>query len=292
MGPKQPEPVRRFAAVYLALHHPTLGPKTQEARSFGIDPRLGHDDYGAPRVRPGFSDERADVRRLAARIGRHELVRWGDAGLLYALADSHFREGRKLAAEALLAIGDEEAEVSVPLAWLDDVRLFALAESRVKATREVALTLIERHYDRVGAARRLAWLMESPDRDVRLFAVRLLWKQHRRDGASQGALGQFLRTVMFGLPPGRMERRELDDGGPAARNYPASVAKRRLIEVMRDFAVEDRAFADAVVPVFDEFMASAAKGEWQACVAALARIRSVHHGVDTRLPAAQESARG
>ena len=44
----------------------------------------------------------------------------------------------------------------------------------VKATREIALTLVRRHYERIGGARRLAWLMESPDREVRLFAVRLL----------------------------------------------------------------------------------------------------------------------
>lgn len=293
MGAKQPEPVRRFAATYLAVHHPELGPTTNESRSLAISPRLGHEAYGLTHVRSGFSDERADVRRLAARIGRHELVRWGDAALVYELADSRFREGRGLAAEALFGIGDEDADVSVPEDWLDDVRLFALAESHVKATREIALTLISRHYDRVGGARRLAWLMESPDRDVRLFAVRLLWQKHGREGASGDALRQFLRTVLFGLPPGRMERRELDDDLATARPFPASVAKRRLIEVMRDLAIEDRDFANVVVPVFDEFMASAAKGEWQACVAALARIRATHDDIDTRLPpAVGETARG
>lgn len=285
-GPKQAEPVRRFAATYLAVHHPVLGPTTNEGRSLAIAPKLDHSAYGLAYVRSGFTDERADVRRLAVRVGRQELVRWGDAALVYELADSRFREGRQLAAEALFGIGDEDAEISVPSEWLDDVRLFALAESHVKATREIALTLIERHYDRVGGARRLAWLMESPDRDVRLFAVRLLWRKHGREGASGEALRQFLRTVLFGLPPGRMERRELDAELAPARPFPASVAKRRLVEVMRDLAIEDRAFADVVVPVFDEFMASAAQGEWQACVAALARIRATHGDVETKLPPA------
>ena len=89
---------------------------------------------------------------------------------------------------------------------------------------------------------------------------------------------------MFGLPPGRMERRELDAEMPS-RALPASVAKRRLIEVVRDFALEDASFAQAVVPVLDEFMHSTAKGEWHACVVALARIRRAHPSVPTALPA-------
>ena len=41
------------------------------------------------------------------------------------------------------------------------------------------MELIRRHYVRLGGAARLGWLMESPDREVRLFAVRLLWERHR-----------------------------------------------------------------------------------------------------------------
>jgi len=67
-----------------------------------------------------------------------------------------------------------------PLEWLLPNEIFALAESSEKTARELALALIRRHYDRLGGASRLAWLMESPDRDVRLFAVRLLWEKYRQ----------------------------------------------------------------------------------------------------------------
>jgi hypothetical protein len=194
--------------------------------------------------------------------------------------------------------------------------VFALAESTVKSSREVASALIRRHYRRLGGAAKLAWLMESPDREVRLFAVRLLWEQHRPlsiptswspakgPGARPGAtpvgpeaearfdtgedLRQFLRTVMFGLPPGRMERREPIEGLPT-RRLSASESKRRLIEVVRDLALEDEQFAGVAVSVLDEFMHSHARGEWQGCVAALARIRRTHPGITTQLPPATET---
>jgi hypothetical protein len=109
-------------------------------------------------------------------------------------------------------------------------------------------------------------------------------ERHRpRPGAEPGAfddvaaLRQFLRTVLYGLPPGRVERR----GGPEAGKLPerplaASVAKRRLVESMRDLGVQQLGFAQIVAPVLTEFTLSEAKGEWQACVAALTALRAAH----------------
>jgi hypothetical protein len=319
LSPDQAEPVRRFASTYLRVHHPDLNATMDEARQYGIKPMLPRQSYTLSRVGPLFTDASADVRWLARAIGRHELVRWGDRTLVYQLAASRHREGRRLAAEALLHIGDSDADPTLvpPADWLVPAQVFGLAESPIKATREIALTLIRRHYERLGGAHKLAWLMESPDREVRLFAVRLLWEKHRpvaRPVARQAeqpagqpvgqppdqppgqppgqferfdsvqALQQFLRTVLFGLPPGRMERRESTGEALPDRPLPASVAKRRLIGVVRDMAEDEREFAQIVIPVLEEFMHSQAKGEWQSCVAALARIRSAHPGLDTGLP--------
>jgi hypothetical protein len=237
---------------------------------------------------------------LAAR----ELLRWGDRTLLYRMADSAHRETRVAAAEMLLELGaaDAEARELPPVDWLTPAEVFQLAESAHKATREVAVVLIRRHYERLGNAERLGWLMESPDREVRLFAVRLLWERHRplpapphwkpKKGTptpsegrfdSVAALRQFLRAVLFGLPPGRMERRELKE--LPERALPSSIAKRRLVEVVRDLALEEAAFAEVVLPVLEEFITSQAKGEWQACVQALAAIRRAHAALPSLLPA-------
>jgi hypothetical protein len=56
----------------------------------------------------------------------------------------------------------------------------------------------------------------------------------------------------------------------------SSTAKRNVVEVVRDLGVEDAAFAAIVAPVLAELMGSIAKGEWQACLAALMRLRSAH----------------
>jgi hypothetical protein len=297
-GPKSPEPVRTFAATYLKAHHPDLGPRLAEAKALGIKPRLRHADYPLATVRPLLFDDRADVRRLAAAIAGEELVRWNDRALVYELAGAQHKEPRGLGAELLMGLVVEGDVRRVPAAWLDGRQLFQLAESPHKAAREVALTLIRRLYDQVGGAERLTWLMDSPERDVRLFAVRLFWDRHRPKpwpldlvprkaiGAVIGterfadlpALQQFARTVLFGLPPGRIgERDPVIEGAPRPeRALPASVAKRRMIEALRDVALEDVELARAVAPVLHEMSESLAKGEWQASVQALTSLRTHH----------------
>jgi len=294
----KPEMIRTFAATYLKAHHPELGKRLPEARALGITPRLGAEAYTKDIVRPLLEDDRVDVRRLAVAITGEEFVRWNDPDVVYELAGSARPEPRALGCELLLGVLVEGDARRAPAAWLDGPRLFRLAESPHKAAREVALTLIRRLYDTVGGAERLAWLMDSTERDVRLFAVRLFWDRHRpkpwptgfvprkQVGAAIGmdrftdlpALRQFARVVLFGLPPGRIgERDALIEGAPKPeRALPASVAKRRLIEAMRDVALEDVELAKAIAPVLGEFAESTAKGEWQASVQALTALRAAH----------------
>lgn len=291
--------VRRFAASYLLLHHPNLGPRLEASRSLGIKPKLKSKDYSQGRLRDLLFDPRVDVRTFAATIARSEIIRWNDASLAYDMASSSFRETRIVGAEAVLGIGAEPSDKALapPLSWLDADRAFAMAESPTKATREIALTLVRRHYESIGSAEKLAWLMDSPDREVRLFAVRLLWEKHRPLAGpadekqerfdSDTTLREFVRTVLFGLPPGRMERRDGDSG--AERPLPASVAKRHIVDVVREMSVESFAFAQIIAPVLEEFLASRAKGEWHSCVAALAHMRATHPGLETALPKAMES---
>ncbi|MFT3691895.1 MAG: hypothetical protein QM831_02055 [Kofleriaceae bacterium] len=296
-GKKQPETVRNFAATYLKCHHPDLGPRQAETKSLGITPRLGHDAYGLARVRPLFDDDRADVRRLAIAIAGEEMTRWNEPELVYQLAASANREPRQLGSELLLGVIVEGDGVRrVPANWVDGRRLFQLAESNQKAAREVALTLIRRLYDRVGGAERLAWLMDSPERDVRLFAVRLFWDRHRPAEQPVGfqprknvgidvgkqrftdlqALRQFARVILFGLPPGRIGERDAPLPGAPVPERPlaASIAKKRLIETLRDAALEDRELAVAITPVLEEMSSSIAKGEWQASIQALTQLRA------------------
>jgi hypothetical protein len=61
-----------------------------------------------------------------------------------------------------------------------------------------------------------------------------------------------------------------------AKKLSASVAKRHVIEVVRDLGVADKEFAEIIAPVLGEFTGSIAKGEWQACLSALMQLRAAH----------------
>ena len=305
LGDREPEPLRVFAQTYLRCHHPILGPEQAEAKALELKPALPREAYTAERVWPALFDHREDVRRFGVAMTRVELRRWGYQKRVYALAESDAKEVRNIAYEALRKIGEPTADAAITLQAeeLDPAAVFALLESLKRGARELGMELVLRHYARLGGPARLGWLMQSADRDVRMFAVRLLWEKHRpRDlpagwkprGARGGAelpadfgeagrfadteaLRAFLRYVLFSLPGGRAA--EGRDEALARRRIPASVAKRHVIEVVRDLAVEDAAFAEVVAPILSEVTGSLAKGEWQACLAALMQLRKAHPGL-------------
>jgi hypothetical protein len=294
LGAKEPEAVRLFAQTYLRCQHPSIGRDQPESKQFGIKPSIPRDEYSLERIWPALSDPRADVRKFAVTIARVELRRWHAQNRVYELGESFAKEVRNLAYDALMQAGEADAERDLALEpdELDAAQIFSMTESRKRSTRDVAMALIRKHYARIGGAERLGWLMQSADREVRLFAVRLLWEKHRPrsiprewkprmgtfergDGAfaDVDALRALLRRLLFMVPPLRSAEKVED---VRARKLPASVAKRHVVEIVRDFGLTDAAFAATVAPVLGEFTGSMAKGEWEACLAALVSFKSAH----------------
>ena len=298
-GEKEPEPVRVFAQTYLRCHHPVIGPAQSEAKELNLKPSLDRDAFTAARVWPMLRDERADVRKFALTIARAELRSWGYHTRVYELGDNPAKEVRTFAYDALLQAGDAAADAACTLApdELSAAGVLGMAESREQRTREVAMELFRRHYQRLGGAERLGWLMQSADREVQKFAVRLLWEKHRPralpagykppkpsgvpfeqagEFKDAGALGTLLRRTLLALPPGRAK--EAADAGPK-RRLPASEVKRNVVDIVRDLGVADAAFAEMVAPILMEMVGSAAKGEHEGCLAALAHLRKAHPNV-------------
>ena len=283
-GPKEPEAIRTFAQLYLRCHHPKVGKTEPEAKQLNIKPAIPRTAYTEALVWPCLWDLRADVRRFGVTIARVELRRWNAQSRVYELAESNAKEVRNLAYDALVSAGDPDAdpEFALKLDELDAAQIFSMTESRKRSTRDVAMELIRKHYGRLGGAERLGWLMQSADREVRLFAVRLLWEKHRPKRGPRDtrqpftdleALRGLLRRLLFMVPAVRsMEK--LDQA--RAKKLPASIAKRHVIEIVRDLGVADREFAEMVAPVLGEFTGSIAKGEWQACLSALMQLRAAH----------------
>ncbi len=293
-GAAESDNTRGFAQTYLRCHHPVLGPQEPQARQLGLSPQLSRDAFTLERLWPALFDPREDVRRFAASVARLELRRWGAQRRLAELCESDDRQVRNVALDAMLRAGDPAADpdTTLTLDELDAEVIFPLTESSKKSVRETGMELIRRHYARLGGVDRLAWLMQSAERDVRSFAVRLLWEKHRPRSTPKGwqpragvifddagrfadgvAMRGFLRRVLLALPPGASPG---GDDDKVRKHVPASVAKRRLVEVVRDIAVADAAFAAVVTPVLAEMTGSLAKGEWQACLAAVRAIESAH----------------
>jgi hypothetical protein len=293
-GQKEPEAIRAFAQLYLRCHHPKLGKREAETKQYGIKPAIPREAYSEERVWPCLFDVRADVRRFGVTITRLELRRWKAGARIYELAESANKEVRNVAYDALFQAGEADADpdLAIALDELDAAQIFSLTESRRRPTRDAGMDLIRKHYERIGGVERLGWLMQSADREVRLFAVRLLWEKHRPRGLPPGwrpasgkplpqgetfadaeALRALLRRLLFMVPPVRSA--EATDQ-VRAKKLPASVAKRHVIAVVRDLGLADAAFAQVVAPVLGEFTGSVAKGEWQACLAALMQLRAAH----------------
>jgi hypothetical protein len=183
-GAKEPEAVRTFAQTYLRCQHPKLGREQPETRQLGIKSSLKRDSYTFDRVWSALFDTRADVRRFAVAVTRAELRRWNAQTRVYELAESSAKEVRKVAYDALTQAGERHADPELALLpeELDAAQIFTMTESRKRSSRDVAMELIRKHYKRIGGAEKLGWLMQSADREVRMFAVRLLWEKHRPRG--------------------------------------------------------------------------------------------------------------
>jgi hypothetical protein len=292
--------VRVFAQTYLLCHHPGVGPEQEKSKQFGLKPYLKEHHYEPAKLWDMLFDERPDVRQFALQIVRSNLRKWGFHTRVYELVDLDAKEVRGLAYTALEGAGNEMADPQVTLRpeELDAAAIFQMTESTKRPTRQVAMELIRKHYSRLGGAERLGWLMQSADREVRLFAVRMLWEKHRPRSYPRGwkprkaadvpledggrfedaeALRGLLRRLLFGLPPGRAPA---GDSEAKRRHVSASVIKRNIVDLVRDLGAEDAAFAALVAPVLREFSGSLARGEWQTCLAALTYLNRVHPGLE------------
>ena len=287
--------VRSFAALYLQVHHPRLGPTMYECREYGITPRLGDDAYTYETITTCLDDERLEVRNLGIAICTWDIVRFNDSSILYSALNSPHKEPRQWAGRLMLRAGEPDKPdraPAIPMEYLLAEKVIPLTESMHRQVRLLAVSLIRKHYDLLGGAQRLVWLMQSADKSVRFFAVRMFWEKHRpgihpqsnyRHFDSTESLQEFLRIVLYGVPSGRGEHLSSGQEEGYIRRISASVGKKRLIEVIQSLAQEDKSFAETVIPVFQTFLHSKAKGEWQACLSALAHIKSSHSDLNVGL---------
>ncbi len=97
--------------------------------------------------------------------------------------------------------------------------------------------------------------------------------------AGHQGLSDFLRRVLFELPPARLQPAKVEEGEGVRERMkplPARRAKLELVQVMRDLALEDATFGRGVLPLLRDFMTSRGLSEQAACLVAVTRIEKAH----------------
>jgi hypothetical protein len=288
-------PLRSFALHYLRHHHALIH-MAETDRPLDPGQELPAEFLTFDRAKALVADSRAPQRALGLLWLRWELAGWAPPlSQMVALCELP-DEGVRAFAQLALTADDtrEHRRYRLDPAILTPEAVYRFCESADAATRAFGLTLIGLH-PRLAVPEELFRLTESPDRGVRSFVIRELWRLYRTrpstphwtpkvgEGpagrpqelpASTEAVRDFLRRTLFGIPPARAPRVRV--GG---RRLSARKAKLALIELCRDLAVEDAAFAERLRPLLAEFLGSRGASEQAACLVALTRIDAAHPGL-------------
>ncbi len=276
-GPAQ-APLGVFARKYMLRHHRDIC-LSQTDRPVDPGHEIPETFLTFARFEPLLADHRKPLRDFALEIAAWEFARWAPTGPeLVALCELPFAEVRNFVAESLLAAEDPKLRRRrVDPAVLPAEAVYRFCESLNPGARALGMQLIER----LPALRQpddLFRLTESPDRQVRAFAVRILWGLQRVTPARQEALRDWLRRTLFAIPPGRMPPVDEHDRALVAKLRPlaARKAKLALIDILRDLALNDVVLARLVEPIFVEFMESVGVSERAACLVAVTQLRHRH----------------
>lgn len=295
---EQPEAIRIFASQYIQAKHPILGP-IQTGHPLEGEHVIPRSMYTAQHFLGRLEDPREEVRQLALRIARYELKNWSVPSQdIFALCESSHEAARSFAIEALMGKPEDHEKDSKEDFYyspqeLDSNLVFALTENRRMQVRQAGIVLLSKHYSVLDGDQKILRLAESPDRDIRAQAVRILWQRYRRpatttrgwtpnkdhrsqiqpNAPSESLTGQdlllgFVKTVLFGIPPGRLKKQPKN----MVRPWKNSKAKVHMIELLRDLALEDQELYKMMRPVFEQFLASHHKTESLACLVALTQL--------------------
>ncbi|MCP4107734.1 MAG: hypothetical protein GY749_19680, partial [Desulfobacteraceae bacterium] len=173
---------RQFAVAYILSHHPGIClAETDRPVDPGAEIPEAFLEVG--RLMPLFSDQRRSLRNFALKLAKWEFARWSpDAADLVRLCSVRYEEVRQFTAKALTADdAPEHRKYRIDAGKLGTDAVIRFCESSYADIRQLGMALIQRHpeYQEPEA---LFSLTESPDRQIRAFAVRNLWILYRDKG--------------------------------------------------------------------------------------------------------------
>ena len=310
---KPDTPISKFAIQYLRSHHPELALRLNERP---VDPgaEIPESFITLARVTPLLQHAHAPLRNLGLDFAKYAFARWQpNAADLIALSESKYGDVREFVSKALLdELAAENKSYHLDATQLRPAEVYSFCEARTPSTRQLGMQLIQQ-FAQFQVPDALFQLTESPDRELRSFAVRLLWKLYKHYATT--AQWQPSLPLMPGLSKLDQAKREvaqkqLGTGLPKRpKNLPAdyaalqqllkrwlyelppgrmsterlsktlkplsaSQAKKALIDTFRDVALDDAEFAALVYPLFKNFTRSNGAMEQAACLVAVTRLQA------------------
>lgn len=308
---KDDDPLAAFALKYFRLHHADIALK-ENGVPVETGAEIPPDFLTFQQLEPLFGNRRKPLRDFALEVAESEFARWAPPmESLIDLCELRFPEVREFVTKALTADDHpDNHRFRLDPNVLTPSAVYTFCESNNQGARALGMLLIDKH-PRLRLPEELFRLTESPDRDVRAFVIRTFWSIYRERGttddwkpklavqpttgakarkdaesaaaeigdgaptrptnppAARDDLQILLRRVLFEIPPGRPPK---DADRRLLKPLPNRRAKLSLIETLRDLGMEDREFAQLILPLLREFMGSRGKSEFEACLVAVTRL--------------------
>ncbi|MCP4159146.1 MAG: hypothetical protein GY760_03655 [Deltaproteobacteria bacterium] len=289
--------LKNFAIKYFKLHHRDIC-LAETDRPVDMEAEIPEEFLSFERIMPLFFHDLDKVRVFALDLAKWEFARWAPAKELVDLSEAEDKKVARFVGKSLFAEDHPENRTF----RLDPKSLptsvsYRFCESFDSTTRDIGIKLISENSE-FQIAEELFRLTESSDRKLRSFAIRTLWFLYKgRDISSSyknsleedkivfpekpgnrpsedGSLRSLLGRILFELPGTKLDKESKK--GVNVKPLPTRKAKLSLIEVIRDFAVEDKDFAIEVSPLLTKFTRSLGVSEKAACLVAITRIHQAH----------------
>lgn len=291
---KQPGgPLSRLAMTYIELHHSGVA---QSLTDRPVDPEaeLPASFFDAERFIPLLTQGSSLLREFALKIARFELAKWGlTPQQLVTLAMSPHQDVQTLLLQAYAPLTPQNRPYHLSVETISSQIIESLCEANRPFARQLGLYLLALH-PVLQAPALLYHLTENDDRQVRYEALRLLWQRYRRRtspaqpsaklapqseagyplGSKSSSLQDLLKRNLFELPPGRLSKHQENPTHVPQRIQSASRTKVALIETIRDLALVEPDFADAVIPLLRTFTYSTGLMERRACLVAVTQLEA------------------
>ena len=183
---REDDPLAAFARQYVRRHHPEICLRETDRP---VDPGAEIPDsfLTFEQVKPLLSDSRKTLRDFALEMASWEFARWNPPieGVI-DLCETPYAEVREFVATALTVDPEpEHKRYRLDPEVLTADAVYRFCESNDPGTRALGMLLIDRN-PRLRVPDELFRLTESPDRNVRAFAVRAFWSLYRDRGTTRG----------------------------------------------------------------------------------------------------------